>query len=237
MLALVLAAALAVAGPSTPLDGHARFAAAVEQAKAHLAVCRELYAAGETGEAALHASHPVQEIGGRIFGPVKRVDAALGERVQEALKQPRRDIDRKVKAAGLERTLDATVALLDESVRRVVPPAVERSLAFKMAVVREMLTGLEKEYDEAYKSGWITQMVEYHDAYAFFLRIQTLYRALAPALVDASSSTVTVVDERMAALARAFPGLTPPTPPMTMDTLRTHLAAVSKALAAVKPTS
>lgn len=236
MLALVLAA-LAVAGPSTPLDPHVRFAAAVEQAKAHLAVCRELYAAGETGEAALHASHPVQEIGGRIFGPVKGVDPALGQRVQEALRQPRRDVDKKVRGAALERTLDATSALLDEAVQRVVPPAVERSLAFKLAVVREMLAGLEKEYDEAYKGGWITQMVEYHDAYAFFLRIQTLYRALAPALVEASASTVPVVDERLATLARGFPGLTPPTPPMTMDALRTHVAAISRALSAVKPTS
>jgi len=236
VLALVLAA-LAVAGPSTPLDPHVRFAAAVEQAKAHLAVCRELYVAGEVGEAALHASHPVQEIGGRIFGPVKRVDAGLGERVQEALRRPRRDVDRKVKRADFERNLDATVALLDEAMTRVVPPGVVESLGFKMAVLREMLGGLEKEYDEAYKNGWITQIVEYHDAYAFFVRIRALYLGLAPALGQTSPSTPPVVDEHLAALARAFPGITPPAAPITMASLRSHVAAISSALAAVKPTS
>jgi len=150
---------------------------------------RYVLVAGDVGEAALHASHPVQEIGGRIFGPVKRVDAGLGERVQEALRRPRRDVDRKVKRADFERNLDATVALLDEAMTRVVPPGVVESLGFKMAVLREMLGGLEKEYDEAYKNGWITQIVEYHDAYAFFVRIRALYLGLAPALGQTSPST------------------------------------------------
>jgi hypothetical protein len=236
VLALVLAT-LAVAAPAGAPHPHARFVGAVEQAKAHLMICGQLYAAGQGSEAALHASHPVQEIGGRIYGPVKRVDAGLGERVQTALKRPRRDVDAKVPPADLQRTLDATVALLDQAVTRVVPAALTGSPGFKGAVLREMLTGLEKEYDEAYKQGTITQIVEYHDAYAFFARMQTLYRDLAPALRQASTSSAAIVDERMAVLARAFPGLTPPTSPMSLATLREHLAAVSRALDAVPAAS
>ena len=71
VLALVLAA-LAVAAPGSAQHPHARFVAAIEQAKAHLLLCRELYAVGQASEAVLHASHPVQEIGGWIYGRVSR---------------------------------------------------------------------------------------------------------------------------------------------------------------------
>ena len=232
----VLVVVFAVAAPATP-QAHARFVGAVEQAKAHLLVCGELYAGGQAREAALHASHPVQEIGGRIYAPVKRVDATLGERVQAALKRPRRDVDAKTAPAELQRTLDATVALLDEAVARVVPSALAGTAGFKAAVLREMLTGLEKEYDEAYKEGAITQLVEYHDAYGFFARGRSLYRDLAPALRQVSASSAAIAEQRMAVLARAFPGLTPPASPMSLATLREHLAALSRALDAVPAAS
>jgi hypothetical protein len=236
VLALVFAA-LTLAAPAPAPHPHARFVGAVEQAKAHLLVCGELYAAGQASEAALHASHPVQEIGGRIYGPVKRVDAALGERVQAALKRARRDVDAKVPRAELQRTLDATLAMLDEATARVVPAALAGTVVFKVAVLREMLVGLEKEYDEAYKQGKITQLVEYHDAYAFFARAQALYRDLVPALRQTSTSSAAAADERMALLGRAFPGLTPPTPPISVAALREHLAVLSRALDAVPATS
>jgi len=229
--------ALAAAGPAAGSEAQVRFTAAVEQAKAHLLLCRELYGARQVREAALHASHPVQELGGKIFGPIKRADAALGERVQTALKQPRRDVDAKVPRADFERNLDATVALLDEAVARVVPAAVTGGLSFKLAVLREMFAGLEKEYGEAEKKGKITQIVEYHDAYAFSARIQALYRDLAPALRQASAPTPAVVEERLALLARGFPGLTPPTSPIPMATLHEHLVAIARALDAVTSAS
>jgi hypothetical protein len=40
---------------------------------------------------------------------------------------------------------------------------IESRCAFQVAVLREMLTGLEKVYDEAYKQGKITQIVEYRE--------------------------------------------------------------------------
>lgn len=227
---MVAALALATVLAAASSDAHIPFAASVEEAKAHLLVARELYAAGDAREAALHASHPVQEIGGRITGPITRGDAGLGGRVRDALKTPRRDVDARIARAAFERNLDATVALLDEAVARVVPPDVRGTLAYRTAVLRTLLVGLVKEYEEGEKNGRITQVVEYHDAYGFFRRSQALYRELAPALREASAQKATVADERFASVARALPGLTPPAAPMSAAALKDAIMALVQAL-------
>jgi hypothetical protein len=228
--ALALATVFAAAPSAAPSDAHVPFAASVEEAKAHLLMARELYAAGDAREAALHASHPVQEIGGRITGPVTCADAALGGRVRDALKTPRRDVDARIPRAGFERNLDATVALLDEAVARVVPAEVRGTLAYRTAVLRTVLVTCVKEYDEGEKNGRITQVVEYHDAYGLFRRSQALYRELAPALREASAQQAAVADERFASVARAFPGLTPPAAPMSTAALKDAVTALVQAL-------
>ena len=233
-LASVVAAAtagvLAAAPGTAATDAQVRFATSVEEAKAHLLVVRELYAAGQPGEAALHASHPVQEIGGRITGPVNRVDAALGGRVREALRAPRRDVDARVPRASLERTLDATVASLDEAVARVVPADVRDTPAFRTAVLRTLLKALVKEYEEGEKNGRITQLVEYHDAYGYLQRSLAVYQSIAPALRQASPGKAAVVEERFAILARALPGLAPPATVMSTAAVAETVTTLVQAL-------
>jgi hypothetical protein len=225
VLALALAAVLAAA-PAAPGRDHVRFAASVEEAKSHLLMVRELYAAGDAGEAALHASHPVQEIGGRITGPVTRASAGLGGRVRDALKRARRDVDARIARAALERNLDATVAVLDEAVARVVPADVRSTLGYRTAVLRTLLVTLVKEYEEGEKNGRITQVVEYHDAYGLFRRSEALYQELAPALREASAQKAAEADERFAAVARALPGLTPPAVPVSTVALKATITAL-----------
>jgi hypothetical protein len=236
VIAAILLAAVAFAAPAAPHSkDDTRFATAVEQAKAHLVVCRELYTAGKAGEAALHASHPVHEIGGRILGPARRADAALGERVQAALKRARLDVDAKVAPAKLERGIDETFELLDRAVTQVVTDPVTRSFAFKVSVLREMLAGIGKEYDEAYKNGKITQLVEYQDAYGFFVRSRVLYQGLVFELRQVSPGATTEADVRFATLGRAFPGLTPPANPVSMVSLKETLASITSAIGVTPP--
>jgi hypothetical protein len=68
-------------------ENQARFVADVEQAKGHLMASREVRALGEAVRAGVHASHPIQELGQRVFGPIKAADPALGERAHSLLKQ------------------------------------------------------------------------------------------------------------------------------------------------------
>ena len=53
---------------------------------------------------------------------------------------------------------------------------------FRARVLADLLLGTATEYQEAYNAGKITRLVEYQDAYAFFMRAQAVQRDLAPRL-------------------------------------------------------
>lgn len=177
VLGLLLPAAAALAQAEDPM---VVFAANIEKCKAHLAVSAEPYANGDRA-AALHASHPIQEIGNKVIGPAARTSPE---------------------------------ATLDDAAKRVVPEECRSSLAFRARVLADLLSGMATEYDEAYKAGKITQMVEYQDAYAFFKRAQAAHRHLTPALRTKNPAMAGELDGQFAALAKALPGLTPPALPI-----------------------
>src|SRR5262245_51869200 len=228
LLSLLLWAARARAQAEDPLVA---FAANIEKCKAHLAVSAELYAKGDRASA-LHASHHIQEIGNKVIGPAAKVSPELGDKVRAALRRPSADLARKASPAEYERAVGEASATLDEAVARVVPKERLSSPGFQARALADLLTGMVSEYEEGYKAGKITQIVEYQDAYAFFKRAQAGYRDLTPALRAKNPALAGELDGQFATLAKAFPGLTPPTPPMPADRMQTTVKSTAKSLVA-----
>jgi hypothetical protein len=226
LLGLLLPAAAALAQAEDPM---VVFAANIEKCKAHLAVSAELYAKGDRA-AALHASHPIQEIGNKVIGPAAKASPELGDKVRAALRRPSADLAGTTSPGQYERIVRETTATLDEVVGGVVPKERQSSLAFRARVLADLLTGMVTEYEEAYKAGKITQMVEYQDAYAFFKRAQARHGDLAPALRAKNPALSRELDVQFAALAKALPGLTPPASPMPADRMQAAVAAMVKSL-------
>jgi hypothetical protein len=210
-------------------DAQVTFAANIEKCKAHLAVSAELYAKGDRA-AALHASHPIQEIGNKVIGPAAKVSAELGDKVRAALRRPSADLKGTTSPPQYAQVVREAAATLDEAVDRVVPKERRTSLSFRARVLAELLLGVVTEYQEAYKAGKITQAVEYQDAYAFFRRAQAVHRDLAPALRTKNPALASELDGQMAALAQTLPGLTPPPSPMPADRMQATVAALAKSL-------
>src|SRR5262245_4903688 len=228
--ALVLRRLLPAAAPLDQAeDAQVAFAANVEKCKAHLAVSAELYATGNRA-AALHASHPIQEIGNKVIGPASKVSAELGDKVRAALRRPSRDLKETTSAQQYEGAVHESAATLDEAVERVVPKERRTSLTFRARVLADLLLGMATEYQEAYKAGKITQVVEYQDAYAFFRRAQAGHRDLAPALRAKYPALAGELDGQFAALARALPGLTPPASPLSADRMQAMATTMAKSL-------
>jgi hypothetical protein len=221
-LAWLAGAHVAVAPPAA-VDDQARFVANVDEARAHLRISQELYAAGKTAKAALHSSHPVQELGSRIFGPIKKADPGLGERVRALLKKPRQAADGKTPPAQYAALINEIEAALDEAVGRVVPKDTLASAAFQAKVIGRLLDALVEEYEEAWKAGRIAQDVEYHDAWGFFRQIKARAAKLPPDVAKAVSADVD-------ALGRAFPGVTPPARPLPLDRVKALAAKIATAL-------
>src|SRR5262245_41178678 len=222
----LLLPAVALAQAEDPLVA---FTANIEKCKAHLAVSAELYAKGNRA-AALHASHPIQEIGNKVIGPAAKVSPELGDKVRAALRRPSADLAGKTSPAQYDRVVRETAATLDDVVQRVVPQERGASLAFRARVLADLLAGMATEYEEAYKAGKITQPVEYQDAYAFFTRAQAGHRDLAPALRAKNPALAGELDGHFAALAKALPGLTPPAAPMPADRMKATAKTMAKAL-------
>ena len=213
---------------SASIDDQARFVADVEQAKAHLLISQELYAAGQAPKAALHASHPVQELGNRVIGPIKNVNGALGERVRALLKKPREAVDGHVARPQYEALVTEVSGALDDAVNQVVLKDVRASVAFQAKVIGRLLDAVVEEYDEAWKSGKIAQIIEYQDAYGFFRRAHALYRTIASRLPRSS-------DADFAALASGFPGVSPPAAPLPLGRVKALVARISTSLARAAP--
>lgn len=228
-LILLLPAAVALAQADDP---QVAFAANVEKCKAHLAVSAELYAKGDR-TAALHASHPIQEIGNKVIGPASTLSAELGDKVRAALRRPSAALKGTTSPSQYTRVVREAAATLDEAVERVVPKERRASLTFGARVLTDLLLGMVTEYDEAYKAGKITQVVEYQDAYAFFKRAQAGHRDLARALRAKNPALAAELDGHFAALARALPGLAPPASPMPADRMQATVAALAKSLTSI----
>jgi len=212
LIAVIVLLASAAATRAHAADDAVRFAADAEKARAHLLVSEQLYMTGQARPAALHAAHPVHELGNRLIGPLRRVDAARADRLRDALKEPGRAIEAKVPPTRYVATVASVATALDDAVTRVAGADARASVPFRTKVISMVLAGIADEYEEAYKNDRITQPIEYQDAYAFFRRTQTLYDALPPESRRA--------DVDMTALSKAFPSHTPPPSPMPLKTVK-----------------
>lgn len=225
---------LFMANTATPAsDAFLEFVVAVEETKGHLVVSQELYGASQRGRAALHAAHPVQEIGNRLVGPVKRVDPALAKRVQAAMKGPGREIEDRVSAARYEATVARTFALLDTAIEAVVPEPQRADLGFRARVLAKLMRSLVTEYEEGVKDGRVTQLVEYQDAYGFFKRAESLMRALAPVARAKNAPATQQLEDEMTTLARTFSSPDGPKVALTVAELTRHVDAIVTALGAL----
>jgi hypothetical protein len=176
-------------------------------------------AQAEDAQAALHASHPFQEIGNKVIGPASKVSADLGDKVRAALRRPSADLKGTTPPPQYEQAVREAMTTLDGAVERVVPKERRTSLV-RARVLADLLLGVASEYEEAYKAGKITQRVEYQDAYAFLRRAQAVHRDLAPSLRAKGPARARELDAQLAALARALPGLTPPASPMSAERMQ-----------------
>jgi hypothetical protein len=227
LVLLVLFGIGSVSGAAPPLvDGQIDFVTNIEKAKAHLLISEELYAAGDPAKAALHSSHPVQELGGRLIGPIKKVDGALADRVRALLKKPRQAIDAKVPRPQYTALVSEVSGSLDEAVTRVVSTDPRGRARLRARVIDRLLETVVEDYQEALKSGKIAQVVEYQDAYGFLRRAHALYRDIAGSVPESTGAD-------FAALTRGFPGVTPPPLPLPVRRVKELVARIGTSLTTV----
>jgi hypothetical protein len=215
---------LATVVAAQPQGDQLGFATAVELAKGHLTSSRELYGLGQPARASLHSAHPIQELGNRIIGPIKQVDARLADQVRAALRKPGEAIDAKVPPHQYDQVVGDAFAVLDRGLAAAIPSDVWTSPRFQSRLMERLLKTVSDEYGESIKSGRIVRPIEYQDAYGFLRRVQVLSRG-APALASRTASA------SLEALLAAFPGVVPPDKPVPASQVQALVQQISTALA------
>jgi hypothetical protein len=229
-LALVAAALVLAAGVAAgqDLDEHARWVAALEQARGHLQVSREVYRRGQHVRAGVHASHPIQELGYRLWRPVAAVDPELAGRLQAALKEPGRAIQARVAVGEYDVVVERAGALLDRAAARVVPEDMRSDPRFHARVIDTLLVAIDEEYAEGIAEGRVVVDIEYQDAWGFFQRLRERWRLLRRR--GAGSAALAAADEPIALLERAFSSVDTPAAPVPVERVKQALDAVAGAL-------
>jgi hypothetical protein len=194
---------------------------------------REVYRRGQRVRADVHASHPIQELGYRLWRPVTQVDRDLGARLQAALKEPGRAIEARVPPGEYDKIVDRTVALLDRGVARAVPADRRAEPRFQARVLQALLVAIDEEYGEAIADGRVVLEIEYQDAWGFFQRLRAQWAGLRSALVGPRPEIAATVDEQMAVLAKAFAAIDTPATPVPVERVAAALDAITAALAPV----
>ncbi len=218
--------------PAGAVEGEdaATYVAAVEQAKGHLLVSRAVYRRGQRIRAGVHASHPIQELGYRLWRPVTRLDPDLGARVQAALREPGRAIEAAVAGGEYDALVDRTLALLDQAIERVAGAAARTDPRLQARVLQALLVGIDEEYGEAVAEGRVVLEIEYQDAWGFFQRLRALWATLRPRLPATAAEAAGTIDAQMDLLARAFAGIESPPKPVAVDRVKAALDAIAAAL-------
>lgn len=185
------------------------FGEALAQVRGHHLVSLELYEAGDEEGAAVHASHPVQEILASVQSEVDEHDPDLGAELATSLE------------AGLSAVMDGrpyeevaaafeeTATLTQDALAAVVGDESGES-SFKGSVISALLSTAAHEYEEAVAPNGIRLLAEYQDGYAFVSEARRLYERVASDVEAASMEEAEEIEGAFKALGAALPSPKPP---------------------------
>jgi hypothetical protein len=187
------------------------YLAVLGQMRGHLIVAGELMREGNFAQAEKHIGHPVEELYGSVepelerrrVKPFKEQLTVLLELIQASPGSP-----------DTRKAYQSAVAAIDAA-RLGVPEAVRRDPATTAAVVREIVKVAASEYDASIADGAIVETIEYQDSRGFVLYAGELLKtSLIPGTGPEAVALLVPIQRRLAALAKAWPSLKPPSRPV-----------------------
>jgi len=187
------------------------YLAVLGQLRGHLIVAKELMQQGNFAQAEKHIGHPVEELygsvepelGRRRVKPFKQTLTALLELIQASPGSPETRQAYQSAVAGID------AAMLG------VPENVRRDPNTTATVVREIVKVAASEYDASIADGAIVETIEYQDSRGFVLYAGELLKSsLGPGARADAVAILVPIQQRLAVLAKAWPGVKPPARPV-----------------------
>jgi hypothetical protein len=198
------------------------FGEALAQIRGHHLVSLELYESGDTEGAAVHASHPVDEILASVQSELDEHDPNIGEELAAALGEGLSAVTEGRPADEVSAAYDEAATLTQEALTAVVGDQAGES-SYKGSVISSLLSTAAHEYEEAVGDNKIRLLAEYQDGYAFVSEARLLYEEIAADVEAASAEEAEEIEEAFEALEGALP--TPKPPGQLADKLDVESAA------------
>lgn len=223
-LILVLAGLVAVAcgeeepttsaagGGHVPEDANAEtiaFGESLAQIRGHHLASLELYEAGDEETAAVHATHPVEEILASVQSELEEHGGTLGSDLAAALEEGVTAVTSGAPVEEVAAAHNEAAALTQEALVAVVGEEASTS-SYRGSVIAALLATAAHEYEEAVGDEGIRLLAEYQDGYAFVSEGRRLYEEIAGDVEAASMEEADEIEEAFGVLDSAFPSMTPP---------------------------
>jgi hypothetical protein len=217
----VVSAACGDADPNEPLsasEGESEQAAgadaigfgeALAQIRGHHLVSLELYNAGDTKGAAVHAGHPIAEILDSVRSELEQHDLAVAEELASALQAGANAIAGTEPADEVAAAFDDAAGATNEALVAVVGDQSENA-SYRASVIAALLATSAHEYAEAVGAHGVRLLAEFQDGYAFVQEAQRLYENVAPDVEAASMKEAEEIEEAFETLESALPSPKPP---------------------------
>jgi hypothetical protein len=185
------------------------FGEALAQIRGHHLVSLELYEAGDAEGAAVHASHPVDEILASVQSELDEHDPDIGDEIAAALEEGLSAVTAGRPAEEVSAAYDEAATLTQDALTAVVGEQAEES-SYKGSVISALLSTAAHEYEEAVGDNKIRLLAEYQDGYAFVSEARLLYEDIAADVEAASVEEAEEIEEAFDSLEAALPSPQPP---------------------------
>lgn len=185
------------------------FGEALAQIRGHHLVSLELYEGGDEEGAAVHASHPVDEILTSVRSELDEHDPEVGDQLAVALEEGLEAVKKGRPVEEIATAYDQAAELTQDALNSVVGEQAAES-SYQGSVISALLATAAHEYDEAVGKVEIRLLAEYQDGYAFVTEARRLYEEVAPDVESASAEEAEEVEEAFEVLEAALPSPEPP---------------------------
>ena len=185
------------------------FGEALAQIRGHHLVSLELYEAGDDEGAAVHASHPVEEILTSVQSELDEHDPEVGKELATALDEGMEAVGSGAPPEEVASAYDRAAELTQEALDAVVGDQASES-SYQGSVIAALLATAAHEYEEAIGDDKVRLLPEYQDGYAFLSEARRLYEDIAADVKEVSTEEAEEIEEAFEVLAEAMPSADPP---------------------------
>jgi hypothetical protein len=186
-----------------------QFGESLAQIRGHHRVALELYEAGDTEGALVHAGHPIHELLDSVNSELEEHDGPA-EELSSGLTAVQTAIEDGEPAGSVADSIESVKSTTEEAATALAGDDATSS-QYIGSVTSVLISTAAHEYEEAIAGGdGVRLLAEFQDGYAFVGEARSMYEGIAADVESASAEEAEEIEEAFEVLEGALPSPEPP---------------------------